>query len=809
VKLRWAAVLLRARADQRRRWRATVVAGILVGVALGAATSAAAGARRTASAYDALVASTDAADVVVGPSCVDGESEEECDRQVPARVRALHAVLRSQPMVADIARVSSTIVPVTDLDGEILQPDQDGCFSGSGGLTVDASVDGRAGTTMLRYRLAEGRVADAAEPGEAVLSYHTARDHGIHAGDRIRAYFDAVDCSEATEWGAPTELTVTGIAVSAGEIRPESGEYLQSLRVHPSLVRDETQALAVRLASGTTVDDLLAAGLPLQDYVRFDEFEADVEQGLTRDAAALWLVAALGALASMLVVAPALVRFATSTAGDDKTALALGWTRRERLASGALRGAFVGAVAGVIVAALVVVTSRGTPIGDGRIIGPRHQIDVDEPAMALGITVALAVSIAVVAMVTGRVSARRSGAPTAPSTASRLLQFSSGRPVLNTGVRIAFDPRPRTAAWTSVVSMVLGIATVAGVLVYTASAQQLRETPALIGYTWDDFLYTGDVPGRALARTAATWPEIERVGHLTVFLPPLVLGDGERVVESTTLAFGTEPGMIEPTAISGRAPSAPDEILLNPLLASELSVNVGDVVPATFGEGSADFEIVGLGPVPTLGSAFARGSAITAEALAILIPPEHLEPEPHFVLLDRHQGANEASLRGKLEGEGVAFEEAALDADIEVNQTIGLDTTRSESAPTLLAFLMLITTTAVLAFTVTTLIRGRSHELSVMRAIGFTRTQTRGAYAVAGLSLVIFVCATAVVAGAIVGSQLWRSYAHDLGVVARVHVPVLEMLVLVTSGSLVAISMAIIAAHSQLRRSIAAILRAE
>ena len=746
----------------------------------------------------------------MGPICVDGESEEECERQVPARVDALHETLRTQPMVADIARVSSTIVPVTDLDGEILQPDQDACFSGSGGLTVDTSVDGRAGTTMLRHRLAEGRAADATEPLEAVLSYHTARDHGIHAGDRIRAYFDAVDCSEATEWGAPTELTVTGIAISAGEIRPESGVYLQSLRVHPSLVPDEAQGLAVRLASGATVDDLLAAGLPLQDHVRFDELEADVEQGLTRDAAALWLVAALGAVASMLVVAPALVRFATSTAGDGKTALALGWTRRERLASGAVRGAFVGAVAGIIVATLVVVTSRGTPIGDGRIIDPRRQIDVDEPAMALGITVALAVSIAVVAMATGRMSARRSSpAATAPSIASRLLQLSSGRPVLNTGVRIAFDPRRPIAAWTSVVSMVLGIATVAGVLVFTASAQQLRGTPALIGYTWDDFVYAGDVPGRALARTAATWPEVERVGHVTVFLPPLVLADGERVVESTTWAFGTEPGMIEPIAISGRAPTAPDEILLNPLLASELGVSVGDVVPATFGEASANFEIVGLGPVPTLGSAFARGSAITAEALVILIPPEHLEPEPHFVLLDRQQGANEASLRGKLQGEGVALEEAQLDADIEVNQTIGLDTTRSESAPTLLAFLMLLTTTAVLAFTVTTLIRSRSHELSVMRAIGLTRSQTRGACAVAGLSVAISVCAIAVIAGAVVGSQLWRSYAHDLGVVARVHVPALEILLLVTSVSLVAISMAIIAADSQLRRGIAAILRAE
>jgi hypothetical protein len=51
---------------------------------------------------------------------------------------------------------------------------------------------------------------------------------------------------------------------------------------------------------------------------------------------------------------------------------------------------------------------------------------------------------------------------------------------------------------------------------------------------------------------------------------------------------------------------------------------------------------------------------------------------------------------------------------------------------------LVLATTAVLAFTLTTLIRGRSHELSVMRAIGFTRSQTRGACAAAGLPLVLF-----------------------------------------------------------------------
>src|SRR3954471_778738 len=61
------AVWLRFRAELRTRWRALLAVPWLVGLAGGAALAALAGARRTDTAFDRLVARTDTADLLVNP----------------------------------------------------------------------------------------------------------------------------------------------------------------------------------------------------------------------------------------------------------------------------------------------------------------------------------------------------------------------------------------------------------------------------------------------------------------------------------------------------------------------------------------------------------------------------------------------------------------------------------------------------------------------------------------------------------------------------------------------------------------------
>ena len=193
----------------------------------------------------------------------------------------------------DVALVAEALLPVTDSDGQLLQPDDDGCFSGSGGVSVVAAADERLGATMQRHRIVGGRAADASRADEVVLSAQTAADHGIVVGDRILIYTDPDDCSDPAAWGEPTEVTVVGLTVLPGEIKPGSGRYIQAVYVSPQLMDaaglgDGGVDIAVVLAPGATVADLRTDDVPAFDVgIDYADFEADVERGLRQDAGAL------------------------------------------------------------------------------------------------------------------------------------------------------------------------------------------------------------------------------------------------------------------------------------------------------------------------------------------------------------------------------------------------------------------------------------------------------------------------------------------------------------------------------------------
>jgi hypothetical protein len=92
------------RAEARRRWAAWLGAVLIVGVVGGLVLGAAAGARRTHTAYDRLVADTEAWDVLVNP---DEGAESAID---PAQVAAL-------PEVAELGRLDGVAASLVH-DGE-------------------------------------------------------------------------------------------------------------------------------------------------------------------------------------------------------------------------------------------------------------------------------------------------------------------------------------------------------------------------------------------------------------------------------------------------------------------------------------------------------------------------------------------------------------------------------------------------------------------------------------------------------------------------------------------------------------------
>ena len=173
--------------------------------------------------------------------------------------------------------------------------------------------------------------------------------------------------------------------------------------------------------------------------------------------------------------------------------------------------------------------------------------------------------------------------------------------------------------------------------------------------------------GVAIAERARAWPEVDAVGHLLLFLPPLYLGPDRE--QPWPLAFSTGPDAIQPMVIDGRAPEGVDELLLSPQLADRLDAGVGDRLDAAFdsseftgGEGTEarpfSLEVVGIGPVPVGDGRTIFGAAMTYEGAVAGLPPELTAefedvPQTHVILVDRADGVTVEEIAARFEREGV------------------------------------------------------------------------------------------------------------------------------------------------------------
>ena len=100
----------------------------------------------------------------------------------------------------------------------------------------------------------------------------------------------------------------------------------------------------------------------------------------------------------------------------------------------------------------------------------------------------------------------------------------------------------------------------------------------------------------------------------------LELGDNRVPVPS--MSFDAGSGNVGPSVIKGRAPSAPDELLVGPVTADRLEVSVGDHVvaygqtgewgkPDSFKDTTVKMKVVGVGLLP-LGGGDRIGSGAAA-----------------------------------------------------------------------------------------------------------------------------------------------------------------------------------------------------
>jgi hypothetical protein len=375
---------------------------------------------------------------------------------------------------------------------------------------------------------------------------------------------------------------------------------------------------------------------------------------------------------------------------------------------------------------------------------------------------------------------------------------------------MALEPgRGRTAVpvRSSLVGVVLGVATLVAALTFGASLAHLLETPELYGHTWDVELTTYDETLHDLGL-----PVLENDDRIVGiaqgdFRFPYEI-DGEAV---DGFGMDTVAGELSPVILEGRAPTGPAEIALGTKTLRAIDADLGDTVDvglrATGGEPDP-MEVVGRAVFPV----FAENGSLGEGAFATLAAIENiLGSELEFF----EQGlllrlAAPGDLDGVVEDVRAALgNEAELFVIGQGRPTDIVNFGRVEATPYLLGGILAVLSTATLAYLLVSAIRRRRRDLAILKTFGFVRTQVRWTIAWQATTLVVAAMLVGVPLGLAVGRWVWDLFARELGVVSEPRLPWLAVAIVVPAGVLIANLVAVVPGAVAARTKPATVLRSE
>ena len=294
---------------------------------------------------------------------------------------------------------------------------------------------------------------------------------------------------------------------------------------------------------------------------------AKVQRSIDLQARALRLAGGFGALVALILLAQALMRQAEHAAADHPTLRAIGMSRRQLTAVGIAR-------AGVVAAGTAmrgggdrdraVAADADRPCPRPR-AGARRRVDARRSRSALSAIFAAVLAAGTIA------AALRAGPPRRAGSDAPALARVSLPPALLAGLRPAAAARPTIAGATG------AVAVVAAALTFSASLDRLLTTPRLYGQNWD---YEAPFDPSVV-------PAL-RAGEGIPGLPPdralgaAAVGTGSRLAREREARrrerVRRRQGPRAADGREGRAPRAPDEILLARRTLDALDVRIGDSV---------------------------------------------------------------------------------------------------------------------------------------------------------------------------------------------------------------------------------------
>ena len=349
------------------------------------------------------------------------------------------------------------------------------------------------------------------------------------------------------------------------------------------------------------------------------------------------------------------------------------------------------------------------------------------------------------------------------------------------GVPMAFEPghgRTAVPVRSALVGTTVAVAAVVAALVFGTSLIGLIRTPHRYGQNWTQELEFGfgAAPGASAARVvSAAGPAVTGwaagdYGQLSV---------NGRIVAAIGIEQVRGPGYV--TLLSGRVPSAPDEIVLGAQTLHALHRQLGQTVQVVVGKFEVprghvavqQMRIVGVAVFPSFGrGGFAatdlgNGAQVSAATLSAPNPPSCVGPGTCYnFLLIRYRPGTDLSAAAKrlvaaVTAAGCPPGTCVVTADQrpgDIRNYAGVRDT-----PLVLGALLALLAVGTLAHVLVTGVRRRRRDLAVLKTLGLLRSQVIAVVSWQATALAAVALAVGLPVGVVAGRWAWVIFADSVG----------------------------------------------
>jgi hypothetical protein len=251
-------------------------------------------------------------------------------------------------------------------------------------------------------------------------------------------------------------------------------------------------------------------------------------------------------------------------------------------------------------------------------------------------------------------------------------------------------------------------------------------------------------------------------------------------------------GSLAAVPLAGRPPSGSGDIVLGQHTLTSLGVRVGQTVSVGLAGLSrrVPFLVTGTAVFPAVGDTIELGTGAELTVAGLLrLPPPGVSAPPYNGMVVKfrpgvplQQGID--SLTARIERLGpYAISGPPTPADL-------VNFGQLQDLPLLLSLALGLLALLTITHLLLTSVHRRRRDLAVLRALGFTGGQVRATVSWMAVTLAAVALAVGIPVGLLCGSQAWRFFAGQLGIIDVTRTPVLSFVLLAVAGLALAVAIA-------------------